>query len=194
MRAHLLFTLLASLVAMGGAGCGWQSPGAPAAASGTVAVIDLDEIARRLGSDRQIAEAVTQRQTALSQQLVDLAKSYSTQIAEQKAKLAAAEGQTAEVTVASWEKQASANLTQVKHRAEADLANHRAQLVQKFRDQIKPVARRVAQQRGLSVIVTRNDSVVYDFSSNADITDAVVDELLAAAPRPAATPEPTAPK
>ena len=61
------------------------------------------------------------------------------------------------------------------------------QLVQKFRDQIKPVARRVAQQRGLSVIVTKNDSVIYDFTATADITSAVVDELLAAAPQPQPT-------
>src|SRR5205085_12667759 len=80
---------------------------------------------------------------------------------------------------ASWEQQANANLNQVKQQAEADLYNHRMQLVQKFRDQIKPVARRVAQERGLSVIVTRNDSVIYDYTSGSDITNPVVDELLA---------------
>jgi len=71
------------------------------------------------------------------------------------------------------------------------------QLVNQFRDRIKPAARRVAQERGLSVIVTKNDGFVFDYVSTADITDAVVDELLATAPAttaPAAPiPQPAAP-
>ncbi len=183
MRTHAFLTFVAPLALLAVAGCGQGAGGPQASGSGAVAVIDLDEIARRLGSDRKIAGSIAQTQNALSQQLVDLAKSYNAQIAEQKNKLAAEEGQQAdEVTVASWQKQASANLNQVKQRAEVALANHRLQLLQQFRDQIKPAARRVAQQRGLNVIVTKNDSVVFDFTSAADITDAVVDELLASAP------------
>jgi Skp family chaperone for outer membrane proteins len=174
-------------------GCGRQSDGRQAASAGAVAVIDLDEIARRLGSDQQIARAIAQRQTAFSQQVVDLAKSYNAQIQEQKAKLAAADAQQNQVTVASWEQQANAKLNQVKQQAAAELASHRQQLVNQFRDHIKPAARRVAQARGLSVIVTKNDSVVFDFTSGVDITDAVVDELLASAPTAAATAETQAP-
>jgi Skp family chaperone for outer membrane proteins len=170
------------------AGCNQTAGVGESQVAGAVAVIDLDAIAQRLGSDKQILDSIAKRQTSLSQQLVDLAKSYNAQIAEQKNKLAAEEGQQAdEVTVASWQKQANANLNQVKQQAQAALANHRVQLLQQFRDQIKPAARRVAQQRGLNVIVTKNDSVVFDFTSAADITDAVVDELLASAP-PAAAP------
>ena len=189
MRAHKCWAIAAVLAATT-VGCGWQSDQRPVASGGAVAVIDLDEIARRLGSDKQIADAVAQRQTALSQRLVDLAKSYSEQIAAQKKALPAEPAKQSDVTVASWEQQANANLNQVKQQAEADLYNHRLQLVQRFRDQIKPVARRVAQERGLSVIVTKNDSVIYDFTSTADITSAVVDELLAGSPPAPATPAP----
>jgi Skp family chaperone for outer membrane proteins len=183
MRAPAWTALIAPLALMV-AGCGWQSESPRAETPGAVAIIDLDEIARRLGSDRQISSLIAQRQNALTKQVVELAKKYNAQIEEQKAKLTSPEGQPAEnfeVTVASWQQQASASLTQVKQRAEADLTNTRLQLVTQFRDRIKPAARRVAQERGLSVIVTKNDTV-FDFVSTADITDAVVDELLAAAP------------
>jgi Skp family chaperone for outer membrane proteins len=199
MRAPAWAAIIAPL-ALTFAGCGWQSNSPSADTPGAVAIIDLDEIARRLGSDRQISSLIAQRQNALTKQLVELAKKYNAQIDEQKAKLAATEGQQPEsfdVTVASWHQQASASLTQVKQRAEADLTSTRLQLVNQFRDRIKPAARRVAQDRGLSVIVTKNDSFVFDFVSTADITDAVVDELLAAAPAtavPAAPiPQPAAP-
>jgi Skp family chaperone for outer membrane proteins len=187
MRAQRWAALVA-VTALTAAGCGRQPGGQPTDTAGAVAVIDLDEIAQRLGSDKQMAALLSQRQTALSQQLVDLAKSYSAQIDEQKAKLAAADAaqnQQNEVTVASWQQQANANLNKVKLQAEVDLQNQRAHLINQFRDQIKPAARRVAAARGLTVIVTKNDSVVFDYVSAADITDAVVDELLAAAPTPA---------
>jgi Skp family chaperone for outer membrane proteins len=172
-------------------GCGQSADPRQAASGAAVAIIDLDEIARRLGSDKQIAAAISQRQTALSQQLVDLAKSYSAQIDQQKAKLTAENAQPNDVMLASWQNQANANLNKIKLQAEADLQNHRVTLVNSFRDQIKPAARRVAQARGLSIIVTKNDSVVFDYTATADITDAVVDELLASAP-PAQAESPAA--
>jgi Skp family chaperone for outer membrane proteins len=162
------------------AGCN-QSASTPVP-QGAVAVIDLDAIASRLGSDKQIVDSIAQRQTSLSQQLVDLAKSYNQQIEEKKKTLAEAPPEQADVTVASWQKQANANLNKVKQQAEADLKKHQATLVAQFREQIKPVARRVAQKRGLSVIVTKNDNVLYDVAPGADITDEVIADLIAASP------------
>ncbi|HMO85128.1 MAG TPA: OmpH family outer membrane protein [Lacipirellulaceae bacterium] len=187
MRCHIRY-VLAAVAALGPvAGCGWQSAPNSKGTAGAVAIIDLDEIARRLGSDRQIADSLNQRQTALRQQLVELAQSYSQQIADQRKSLPAEQPGQADVTLAGWEQQANANLNQVKQQAELDLLNHRQRLMAQFRDQVKPVARRVAQQRGLSVIVTKNDTVIFDYAAGADITDEVVDELLAAS-APAAMP------
>lgn len=161
---------------------GCNQSASTSAPQGAVAVIDLDAIASRLGSDKQIVDSIAQRQTSLSQQLVDLAKSYTQQIEEKKKTLTEAPAEQADVTVASWQKQANANLNKVKQQAEADLKKHQAQLIAQFREQIKPVARRVAQKRGLSVIVTRNDNVLYDVAPGADITDEVIADLIAASP------------
>jgi Skp family chaperone for outer membrane proteins len=178
MRAYWLTVALclnATLIA----GCNRQAASTPTASVGAVAVIDLDEIARRLGSDKQIVTSISQRQNSLSQQLVDLAKSYSQQIEEQKKKLAESGDKKGDVTLANWQQQANAKLNEVKQQAELQLQQHRATLVAQFREEIKPAARRVAQSRGLSVIVTKNDSVLYDFAPGTDITDAVVAELQA---------------
>lgn len=179
MQVKRLFMAVACLTLSGLGGCNRQAGVAEKATVGAVAVIDLDAIAQRLGSDKQIAESINKRQTSLSQQLVDLAKSYSQQIEEQKKKLTEAPADKGEVTLANWQQQANANLSKVRQQAELDLQRHRAQLIAQFRDEIKPSARRVAQARGLTVIVTKNDSVLYDYSSAADITDAVVADLLA---------------
>lgn len=178
MRAQGWMAVVAAAV-VGAAGCGWQSGGGATAGSGAVAVINLDEIAARLGSDKQIAESINKRQGALRQKLVELAQSYTQQIEEQRKALPADQAKQADVTVASWQQQANANLNQVKQQAAQDLANHRTRLMEQFREHVKPVARRVAQRRGLTVIVTKNDSVVFDYVSTAEITNEVVDELLA---------------
>jgi Skp family chaperone for outer membrane proteins len=178
MRAYFYFTA-ASLSVLALAGCNRHAGSTPTTAVGAVAVIDLDEIARRLGSDKQIVNSISQRQNSLSQQLVDLSKSYSQQIEEQKKKLAESGDAKGGVTLANWQHQANAKLNEVKQQAELQLQQHRATLVAKFREEIKQEARRVAQSRGLSVIVTKNDNVLYDFSPAADITDAVIAELQA---------------
>ena len=179
MRSLRLCAAVACLSVTVLPGCNRDSGSTAPNAVGAVAVIDLDAIAQRLGSDKQIAESISKRQTSLSQQLVDLAKRYNEQIAEQKKKLAEAAAEQEQVTLANWQQQANANLNKVKQQAELDLQRHRLQLIAQFREEIKPAARRVAQSRGLSVIVTKNDSVLYDFSPAADITDAVVADLLA---------------
>jgi Skp family chaperone for outer membrane proteins len=172
------------------AGCNRQTGVAEKSPVGAVAVIDLDAIAQRLGSDKTMAQSITEKQSSLSKQLVELAKSYNEQIAERKKTLAETPPEETKVTLANWQQQANVSLNKVKQQAELDLQRHRASLIAQFREEIKPAARRVAQARGLSVIVTKNDSVLYDFSPAANITDAVVAELLAE--RTAAKPLPTA--
>ncbi len=188
MRASLLLAVAAPF-ALATAGCNRQSDISEPSV-GAVAVIDLDAIAQRLGSDKQIAESITQKKSSLSQQLVELAKSYNQQIAERQKTLGETPPDQSKVTLANWQQQASESLSKIKQQAELDLQRHRAELVAQFREEIKPAARRVAQARGLSVIVTKNDSVLYDFSPAANITDAVVAELLAT--RTAAAPQTSA--
>lgn len=191
MHARGPLVIVASLAIVTLAGCEWSTGQKPAAVPGAVAVIDLDAIAHRLGTDKQIADSINQRQSSLNSQLVELAKSYTQQIEDKKKTLPEVEASQAKVKLASWQQQANASLNQVKQKAEQDLQSHRTQLISQFRDQIKPAARKVAQARGLSVIVTKNDSFVFDFASRADITEDVVNELLAtqAAPlREAAAP------
>jgi len=184
MRVYLLMTAVC-LGFVAAVGCNRQAASTPTTSVGAVAVIDLDEIARRLGSDKQIVSSISQRQTSLSQQLVDLAKNYKQQIEEQQKKLSDAGDKKGDVTLANWQQQANAKLNEVKQQAEVQLQQHRATLIAQFREEIKPAARRVAQSRGLSVIVTKNDSVLYDFAPATDITDAVVAELQASRQQPA---------
>ncbi len=181
-RASLHALALLSLLA-GAAGCDMTTGAAPR--STAVAVIDLDAIAARLGSDKQITASLSQREQALRSQLVELAKNYQQQIAAKQQEAVDAPKQEEGVQLASFQEQVQTEFNRVKLQAQANLSAHQAELVNQFREHVRPAARRVANQRGMSLIVTKNDSVIYDMSDSVDITEAVIAELSAA---PAPTP------
>ena len=173
------------------AGCTQSGQPAEATASAGksgIAIIDLDKIAHELGSDKQIATAIKQRESALNSKLTEVAQAYSAALQKQKEELESAETQDGgAVQLASYEKQAVQKLNSVKSQAQQNLALHRSQLINKFREAVRPAARKVARDRGLNVIVTKQDSLVYDFEPECDITDEVVQVLRASIAKKATT-------
>ena len=144
-----------------------------------VAVIDLDAVARRLGFDKQMANAIRQRNASTNQQYATVKASYEKQIVEQQQAFGTTPQREQIQLLANMKKQADTNLNQARRQAKRDLVNHGAQLTQYFREQVKPIAREVANEKGFSVIVTKNDRVIFHHESSADITEAVIERMLA---------------
>lgn len=153
------------------------SPTAQAMSAG-IAIIDLDEVARQLGSDKQIVTAIKQRQAALNSKLTEMAQAYTAEFKRQKEALASETNEEG-VQLATYQKQVNQSFNNAKAQAQQNLSQHRLQLVKQFRDAVRPAARKVANQRGLKVIVTKQDGLLYDYSPEHDITDEVVQLLRA---------------
>lgn len=166
------------LVVAACAGCGQPTPQPPAARTpqGGVAIIDLDAVAARLGNDQQMLASISSKQAELNQHLAQTAQAYRKQLEAQRQPPAPG-GESEGVTLAAFEQAAQSRLDEARRQAETTMAAHQAELVRQFRNHVRPAARRVARERGLSIIITRNDSVVYDYVDAVDITDAVVAEL-----------------
>ncbi len=155
----------------------------PAERQSGVAVVDLDEVARRLGSDVSIVQAIKESQTSLNQQLQSLQTSLQGQYQEQKRLVESqlAEGtqdQTIVKQLQGFGQQLNVQFAQAQQKAKSEINTRRSQLLQRFREEVKPVARELAAQRGLGVVITKNDSVLLTFDDAHDITDAVVEKLL----------------
>jgi Skp family chaperone for outer membrane proteins len=166
------------------AGCTFQNDpfsGTPEPENGigTVAVIDLDAVARRLGYDKQMASSIKQRETSLNQQLVTVKTSYEQQINDKQKEFGPNPSREQNQVLTSMQKQADAGLVQVRRQAQKNLSNHSTQLIQRFRSEVRPIAWEAAHQRGLSVIVTKNDSVLFDYDTSVDITETVIERMLA---------------
>ena len=73
------------------------------------------------------------------------------------------------------------------------MQSQRTRLIVSYREKIRPVARRVAIGKGLSVVLIPSDNILYS-DSGVDITNDVIDELLKSGDAKALpAPAPTAP-
>ena len=160
-------------------GCEGGHSAADSSTTGTVGILDLDAIAKQLGSDKAIADSIARQTSSLNQELHQLAKSYHAQISEQRQAIAQHPDEDRKVNLAAYEEQAHAGLSKARKRVQTDIARYRAQLIQGFRDEIRPTVRRIANQRGLSIVVTKNDSVIYDYGAAVDLTESVLQALMA---------------
>ncbi|WP_442481508.1 OmpH family outer membrane protein [Aeoliella sp. SH292] len=188
MNRLFAFTALVSTYVLS-AGCNQLTvPTAPAGKTTPgIAVIDLDEVARQLGSDQQIVTAIKKREEALNGKLSEIAKAYTDEFKKQKETLDAQPAEDNAVQLATYQKQVNQNFSTAKAQAQQNLSQHRQQLIAQFRDAVRPAARKVAQQRGLSVIVTKQEPLLYDYSEEADITSEVVEVLRASAAKKTST-------
>ena len=70
-------------------------------------------------------------------------------------------------------------MNQAQRTAQNELSVYRQRLIQRFRDEVVPLAQEAASQRGLGVVLTKNDTVLLAFDNAHDITAAVVAKLRA---------------
>ncbi len=76
------------------------------------------------------------------------------------------------------------------------LQQRRAALIMGYREKVRPYVRRVAESRGISVVYTTSENIIYADSTRADITDPVIDQIQKNPPprtTPTSTPSTTNP-
>ena len=174
-----------------GVGCGLQSstPQANSVSTsevalddlevdGRVAVIDLDVVATRLGRDVEILNSIKSRQSTLAEQLQAIKTDYENQIVEKQQEIGGSPTTEESQALVGMRNDALQKLAAVQTQARDNLSQHSSQVISQFREQVKAVARQVASERGLDVVLTRNDSVVFSYEPNVDITEDVIANMV----------------
>ena len=190
MRTPTRLIVAGFILIMAVAGCKTEKPGTTeqpdtgstnqsGVKAGGVAILDLDAVAKRFGCDRQMSTSIQQREASLNQQLASIKSDYAKQFADRRQEFGDTPTDEQAKLLADIQRQASASLNEVRQRAKNNLSQHGSLLIQGFRKEIKPIARQVARERGLAIIVTKNDSVVFDYDTTVDITGGVIEKLLA---------------
>lgn len=181
-------TTVVAVVAAFGSGLAWSY--FTSNNSGGVAIVDLDEVARRVGRDKEMVQSIQNQAGALNQRLTAAQNSAISQLNKVKAGYSEDEKITNEEAqqFVRLQKSAQLQLTKLQQQARLNINNHRQQLVSQFRKDAQPIAAKVAKEKGFDSVVTRNDTVVFSYDNTVDITEDVIKLMSAEMPaRPATT-------
>ena len=163
--------LLASLALLGG--CSGGSENARPEATRSVAIVDLDAVAKKLGRldvmnekigrqgaeyDRQLDEFQAQLQASFDAKMRGFGQSPTNEQRSELALLA---------------KQSNVRYAQAKQRAVAALRQYRTSLIAEFHEEAKPYALQIAKSRGMSMVIPKNQMLFLSYDSQLEITDAV---------------------
>lgn len=139
-----------------------------------IAVIDLSVLANEIGATELINESIQKRE----QELIGKLKEFRVELEERVAEFQGKNPEDAEGDKGGLDQLLAENKARLAMQAQAaqsQLATHLATLQQKLFDDVRPVAWRIAQSRGLSVVMTTNQ--IYAALPERDITQAVVEEI-----------------
>lgn len=166
--------------------------------SGGVAVVDLDVVAQRVGQDVEMKQSIEQATASVNEQLKSIRDRLRREYQEEMAKANPAPVEGAETPaapaatpaeLAAIKQKYDRQFAQLDAQAREKLAQHRVGVLERFRGEVRPICEKIAAARGQSIVVTKNDAVVFAFLPQADITDDVVEQLSARV-RPAAHVDP----
>ncbi len=179
-------TAVVAVVAAFSVGFGWSYYNSTHS-SGGVAIVDLSEVARRLGRDQEMVESIKGQATNLNQQLVNAEQSAKDQLGAMLKQIGETPTTEDSQKFANAKRSAQIQLVQFRKQAEARVGQHQQQLVAKFRDDAKPFVDKIAKERGITTVVVKNEAVVFSFDETVDITDEVVALMSVGQPVKAAT-------
>jgi Skp family chaperone for outer membrane proteins len=177
--------------------CGWLSLGAR---TGSVAIVDIEAVAKQLGADVALERQVKDAEASLNSQLASLQASLRRQYEDKSRELLAprdnrqllpADAAAAKQQLTEIEKQLNQQLLQAQQTARAKFGAYCNSLLVNFRNAVVPVAKKIAEQHGCGVVLTKNDAVLLAFDDSHDITNAVAEELRKSQPAANAQTTPT---
>lgn len=145
---------------------------------GGVALIDLDDIAKRLGKDVAIVQELKDAGGPLSDQVNAAQKEYQAEFDRSKDSIGSRPSEADNQKLAELGNKLNVQLQQKQQQAQQELNAKRVALVNRFREEIKPVAMKIASRKGLGVVLLKSDMVVLGNEGGLDITDEVVAELI----------------
>jgi Skp family chaperone for outer membrane proteins len=182
----LLFVLVLVALLAGAWAYGWLPGSSTIARTGSVAVVDVDAVAKQLGVDAAVERQIKDAETSLNSQLGALQASLRKQYEDKSKELLApqdnlalphADPMAAKQQLAEFEKRLNQQLLQAQQTARNNFSVYRSNLLQSFRNEVAPVAKKIAKEHGCGVVLTKNEAVLLAFDESHDITSAVVEEL-----------------
>lgn len=183
--------LLIPLIAISLAACDQKKQAQPEPGSGRVALLDLEDAAKRLGLDLKLNEELDTYGILLNNDLIASQKELQAEFDSAKNNLTTDSSDAEKQKVTELANQLNAQLQEKQAQAQVALNVKRNEIINSFREQAKPIALRIAASRGFDVVLLKSDIVVLGHGDGIEITDEVVAELGKAQTEPTSDATPT---
>jgi len=160
------------------AGCSQES-----SQVGTVAIVDLDAVAKGLGEDLELGKAIVAKRKELAAELTVLRRKLDQEYKTMKEKLGEDPNEEQTKKLRSLKQKHAAIIRNAQLEAEYKASAHNNKLIGRYRAKARPVAKRVASRMGFAIVMLKNDSLL-SYDDAVDITNEVVAEMLKEADTP----------
>ena len=161
--SRILITLVAASALL--AGCGHEGS--------SVAVIDLNAVAKATGQDEAMRVKAAAARNELQSQLEQVAVNLDQQLNQEIEKIGDNPTAEQEQQLQQMNQNARMQLAELQQMAQQQAGQIEVAVVDEFKDQIRPLAEKVARDKGTSIIVTQDQSVFW-YDASIDITDEVI--------------------
>ena len=170
-------------------------------APGAVGIVELDKVAQAMGWLTRMQERLGSQTQNFDVQLSGLKTQIETTINAERRKIGEHPTPQQQQQLAQMIAVGNNQLATAANQAQNQVATLRAQMATQYRDLVCPVARRVADAHGLSIVLAADAGQVLSYNDSVNLTQAVIDALqknpppdpfAAPASQPAAAPN-TAP-
>jgi Skp family chaperone for outer membrane proteins len=144
---------------------------------GGVAIVDLDEVARRTGRDQQMLAKID----AFRQQKNDEVAAAQAELQKKLEAFQASLGEhptpEQQQQLALVQRKLAADFAAISQQATAAVQQFKQDTIKQYRDDVRPLAREIAASRGLQVVITHQDSFQLAVDPQCDITDELATRL-----------------
>jgi len=151
--------------------CNQQAP------SASVAVLDLIKVSDETGNAEKIQSELAKIRARLQQDLQSVQMNLQKNFQENQAKIGKTPTDEQRAQLGQMLADAQNKLKLAQNSAATELKNKREELVLKLRETVRPVANQIAHQKGMTVILIKNENLILGYDEKADITEAVIAEL-----------------
>jgi Skp family chaperone for outer membrane proteins len=174
-------------------GCGGESQPQP----GRVAVLDIVQVSNAIGRGKVMQAAMNAAQKEAGAKLQAMQEDFARRLNAERAKTATVEDMK---RIERLDAELQSRYQQEIASARSRIASLNATLVAQLRSDVRPIAQRIAEERGLSIVLESGEGVVY-VADECEITGEVIAAMRSAAgetppsmpglPRSSATSRPT---
>ncbi len=172
--AAMLATAAAALLV----GCD-DAGGASGGGRDAVVVIDAAAVSRALGRDQQIQQRLTSAGQQLQQQVQQEQAKYRAEIEAKRETFGPTPTDQQQAELGQMAQEANRRLNELNQQAQQRMQQVQSQLVNQFREELQPIARRLAEEHGASIAMVDSGNLLW-YADAIDVTDQAIAALRAA--------------